>query len=126
MRTIKYGCILSSANLDGSSLEVEAFSDPAGNTTTMTVEAGDMVGDLQFDPETSTVSITIYTVVNGDAWIENDVPTISGEFIISTCTDLPYQAGSLGICLDDNKFYSVNLQQTLAIVDAAIAAAIGP
>lgn len=126
MRIIKYGCVLTSANLDGSSLDVDVFTDPFGGMTTVTVEAGDDVGDVQVDPETLLATITIYTVVDGDAWIESDVPTITGEFIMTTGTEVPYQAGSLGICLDTNKFYSVNLQQTLSIVNAAIAAAIGP
>jgi len=119
MFLVKYGIAATSSNLDGSDLDVAAYSDTVGGTTTVTVSDGDYV--MAIDLVGATTVGTIYLVHDGTAWEEVDLGTTPGDLFIGTAPDVPYQRGSLFAFLDrTNEFVSINQAQTLAIVDAAV------
>ena len=41
--------------------------------------------------------------------------------MIATAPDVPYQKGGMIVFLENNEFVSVNLSQTLALIEAALA-----
>jgi hypothetical protein len=126
MSLIKYGCVLSSANKAGTDLNIEAFADNLGNTTTVVVEPGDLVLEAAIDPITSALTGTVWMVFDGAPWVD-ETPNgqIAGTFLVATAPDLPYQQGSLIVFLDNNGFTSVNLSQTQVVAQAIVDASIG-
>lgn len=125
---IKYGCILSTANKLGTDMEVQAFSDPVGSTVPVTVAEGDWVLELAIDPDTSDLFGKIWAVHDNAAWEDltpnGHIPP--GAAYVATSEDLDYQKGSAVVFLNNGQFVSLNLSQTLAVVDASIAAALAP
>jgi hypothetical protein len=142
---VKYGVTLNSDNLAGTSLEVEAFSDQLGGTTTKTVADGDIVVDVTLN-EDSNPTGTIWTVVDGAPWVESplndyknwvsnlantaeaigeaapDLSKVSMLFIVSVCPDLQYQNGTIVMFMPDSSIITLNLGLTQALIDSAISA----
>ena len=123
MILIKYGCFLTEDNKDGTSMSVEAFSDTVGGTTTVTVAEGDVVLEAVFDPVTLSLTGKIWAVHDGDVWedLAPDGPIGPGTSMIAMAPDVPYQKGGMIVFLENNEFVSVNLSQTLALIEAALA-----
>ena len=123
MILIKYGCFLTEDNKDGTSLSVEVFSDTVGGTTTATVDEGDLVLEAVFDPVTSSLTGKIWTVHDGSPWddMTPEGTVAPGAAMIATAPDVPYQKGGMIVFLENNEFVSVNLSQTLALIEAALA-----
>jgi len=122
MYLIKYGCVLTADNKDGTDLDVAAFSDPVGGTTTVTVAEGDVVLEAAIDPVTSALTGKIWIVRDGSPW-EDQTPNGQdpGTMMLATAPDVPYQKGGMIVFLEDNEFVSVNLSTTLALIEAATA-----
>ncbi len=125
---VKYGALLTTENKEGSSLEIEVLNDIIGGTETRTVADGDVILDVEIDPETGKTVGEFWVVVDGGPWVrsasndflyENNVPML----VATTCSgdDLPYQSGSLILILPDGSFTPTNLGSTLALIEAATA-----
>jgi hypothetical protein len=124
MFLIKYGIFASPENLAGTSLDVEAFSDPVGNTVTRQVVQGDVVLNVVINPETSATTGTFYDVKDGQPWTPSSVndwlDSGQGLTAVAICTDLPYQAGGITVFLPDGSFVAANLGVTLSLIEQAI------
>jgi hypothetical protein len=117
MFLVTYGIAATSSNLDGSDLDVAAFSDAVGGTTTVTVAEGDYV--MAIDLDGSTTVGTIYLVHDGDPWEVVNLGTTPGDLFIGTAPDVPFQRGAMFAFLStSNEFVSINQAQTIAIAEA--------
>lgn len=120
MLVVKYGVILSAENIAGTSMDVAAFSDVYGGTTTVTVSDGDYVLDVQLDPVTFQTTGSLWQVIDGSPWEQASDIFPRGYLGVSTGENLPYQAGSIIVFIEQNVFVAANQSQTLAIVESAI------
>lgn len=105
---IKYPVFsLSPENLSGNDLSVQAVSDGAGGTTTVTVASGDYVGVLTASP--GAISLVIFEVVAGGPWIEVAKQPETGDVVIVTGTEVPFVFGSASVVNEDQALAPVNL-----------------
>ena len=124
---VKYGCVLSSDNKAGTSLTVDAFSDTVGGTTPVSVAEGDMVLEAAINPETSDLFGKLWIVHDGEPWTdltpdESGTSFVTpGTALIATAEELDYQKGGGVVFLNNGEFVSLNLSQTIAVVESMIA-----
>jgi hypothetical protein len=120
MLLIKYGCTLTEDNKDGTSLNVEAFSDTVGGMTTVTVAEGDLVLEAFIDPGSALIVGKIWAVHDGSPWTDMtpEGEVAPGEMMVATAPDLPYQQGSLIVFLTENQFIAANIGIMLALTGA--------
>jgi hypothetical protein len=121
MDLISYGGILTTSNKAGTDLSIDAFSDINGNTTAVTVSAGDIVLEAIVDPVTLVTTGTLWLVNDGHPWIDiTPNGQTPGVAMIATASDVPYQTGTLIVWLAANRFVVANQSLTQLIVDSAI------
>lgn len=119
MFVVKYGCLLTSANKDGSDLDIEAFSDSVGGTTIVTVEEGDLLAELV---PGSPTSANFWEVHEGSSWhqfIPGSVAT--GDLIMTWGGTIDYQNGTTFAIAPDGSVITPNLYVITDIVERAIA-----
>lgn len=117
MFLVKYAAALTSSNLNGSDLNVEAFSDYTGATEAVPVADGDYLMGIEVVSEE--LFGTIYLVHDGDTWEVINLSTTPGDLFIATSPDVQFQRGTMFSFLDTtNKVVLIGSQMAVAIAQA--------